>query len=91
MAPAIRSIRVAAPGIGAVRRLGDADLGVLGLLEQVDEPQAVLGQEHAVGVERQHVVGVGDDEVGVAVRTPARARVPPASARRGSAPPIRPM
>ena len=55
------------PGICAVRRLGDADVGVLVLLEQVDETQAVLRQDHAVGIEREHVVGIRDDEVGVPV------------------------
>ena len=53
-----------APRIGAVRRLGDGDRLVAALLEQVHEPQAVLGHDHAVGVERHHVVAVGHDEIG---------------------------
>ena len=47
-------------GERAVRRLRDGDVLVLLLLEQVHQPQAVLGQQHAVGVQRHHVVRVGD-------------------------------
>ena len=46
-----------------VRGLDDRDVGVLGSLEERDEPEAVLGQQHAVGVERQHVVGVRHLEI----------------------------
>ena len=52
-------------GERAVRRLGDGGLPVLALLEQVHQAQAVLGQQHAVGIERQHVVRVGHVQVAV--------------------------
>ncbi len=50
-------------GEGAVGRLGDRDLAVLLLLEEVHEAQAVLRQEHAVGVQRQDEVGIGHAQV----------------------------
>jgi len=53
---------------GAVGSLGDGHVAVLALLEQVHEPQAVFGQQDAVGVERHDVVGVRD------VHVPARRR-----------------
>jgi hypothetical protein len=49
---------------GAVGRLRHTIALVLGLLEQMHESQAVLGQDHAVGIEREDVVGVRDHEVG---------------------------
>ncbi len=68
VAPAMRSRRVGRAGEGGVRRLRHRDPLVLGLLEQVHEPQAVLRQQHAVGVERQDVVGVGHVEIRCAGR-----------------------
>ena len=53
-------------GEGAVRRLGDGHVAVLVLLEQVHEPQAVLGQQHAVRVERHDVVRIRDVQGAVA-------------------------
>ena len=48
------------PGERAVRGLRDRRVLVLLLFEQVHEPQAVLGQQHTIGVKRHHVVGVRD-------------------------------
>lgn len=47
-------------GEGAVGRLGDRNVGVLVLLEQMHQAQAVLGQQDAVRIEGEHVIGVGD-------------------------------
>ena len=60
VAPAIRSSRVAEPGNALYGVWATAMSWYSLLLEQVHQPQAVLGQQHAVGVERQHVVRVGD-------------------------------
>ena len=60
VAPATRSRRVLAPRERRVGGLDDRDALVAGKLALVDQPEAVLAQEHAVGVEREHVVAVGD-------------------------------
>ena len=49
--------------VGRVGRLHDPDVGVARVLHVGHEPQAVLRQQHAVGVEREHVVGIGHLEV----------------------------
>ena len=51
-------------GERAVRRLGDSHVLVLLLLEQVHKAKAVLRQQHAVRVERDHVIGVGNGPAG---------------------------
>ena len=78
-------------GVGAVRGLRHRDPLVLGLLEQVDETQAVLGQEHAVGVEGQDVLGVGHVEIRCGRTATAASSVPFGVSTIEYEPPINPM
>ena len=89
VAPAIRSSRVAEPGNELYGVCAMATSWYSLLLQQVHQPQAVLGQQDAVGVQRQHVVGVGDERPGPGlVRTSA---VPPGVCASRKWPPISPM
>ena len=90
VAPAIRSSRVAEPGNALYGVCAMAMSWYSLLLEQVHQPQAVLGQQHAVGVERHHVVRVGD----VTPRYRAwcgTSAVPPGACDLAVVPPISPM
>ena len=49
--------------VGRVWSLDDGHPLIAGLFKLVDESQAVVAQQHGIGVERQHVFGVAHDEV----------------------------
>ena len=52
------------PAVRGVRRLNDGDMLVAGLFELIDEPDAIVAQQHGIGVQREHVFGVAQHEIG---------------------------
>ena len=58
--------------VGRVRGLGDGDPLVALLLEELDQSQAVVAQQHGVGIEGEQVLRRRDVEVGGLIREPPR-------------------